>query len=97
MLFGGRPARKNVRVALQDVVRVLALEAIAQLGVPVEVVEVFQQTEAMHLRHVRIRFTQRDVRRHLDRHLLVSDGGLERGVNATQSALGARTPAPPKR
>ena len=46
--------RADVGVALQDVVRVLALQPIEQRRIAIEVIEVLQQAEAVDLRQIRI-------------------------------------------
>jgi hypothetical protein len=85
MLVDRRPPGQDVGVALQDVVRVLALEPVEQRGVAVHVVEVLEQAEAVDLREVLVGLPLRHRRRHVDRHLLVGDGGLEgRVVGADQ-------------
>ena len=78
MLDGGRPAREDVCVALEDRVGVLTLQPVHQRRVPVHVVEVFEQPEPIDLRQVRIRLALRDRCRYLDRDLLESDGRLQR-------------------
>ena len=78
VLDGGRPPGEDVGVALQDRVRVLPLEAIHQRREAVEVIEVLEQAEPVHRGEVAVGLLEREGRRHLDRHLLVRDRGLER-------------------
>ena len=78
VMLAGRASRNNVRVALQDIVCILALEPIKQRRVAVEMVEVVQQAIALNLRQIRIGFALGDRRRHLDGHLLVGDGRFKR-------------------
>ncbi len=66
----GRPGRMSDRV--------LALEAIHQRRVAVEVVEVLEQAVAVDLGQVGVGLGHRDARRDLDRHLLEADRRLER-------------------
>ncbi len=78
VLPDGRPTRHDVGVALHQCVGVLALHPIQERGVAIEVVEVFQQPEAEALGDVRVRLHLGEAGGHLDRDLLVADGGLER-------------------
>ena len=54
VLDGRGPPGQDVGVALQDGVGVLALQAVHQRRVAVEVVEVLEQAEAVDLRQVRV-------------------------------------------
>ena len=73
-------AGKHVRAALEDLVRVLAVDQVEQLAVAVEVVEVLEQPEVEGLLDVRVRLGAREVGRQLDRDLLEPDGGLEHAL-----------------
>ncbi len=74
------PPGHDIGIALQDVVGILALEAIEHRRVAVQVIEVFQQAEAIGLRLVGVGLILRHGRGHLDGHLFVGDGGFQRRV-----------------
>src|SRR5690606_30785694 len=76
----GRSAGKYIGVALQDVVRDLAFQAIQQRRVAIHVIEVFQQAEAIDLSQVGIGFLLRQGRGDFDGDLLITAGGLQRRV-----------------
>jgi len=70
VLNGGRPARHDVRIILDDVVGVTPADPVTQGREPVKVKEIFQQAEPIHLGHIVVRFAFRHASRHLDCHLL---------------------------
>ena len=80
VLDGGGTAGGDIGVALNDVPDVQALQPVRQRGIPVEVVEIFQQPEAQRLRDVGIGFVLGQGGGHLDRHLFVGQRGLEHGL-----------------
>ncbi len=79
-MLGRLATGDDVGIALQDVVGILALEAIEHRRVAVQVIEVFQQAEAIGLRLVGVRLVLRHGGGHLDGDLLVGDGGFQRRV-----------------
>ena len=79
MLDHRRPARHGCRCSSAGwLLASLPVEPIEQRREAVQVIEVLEQAEAIDLRQVRVRLVLRERRRHLDRDLLVADGGLER-------------------
>lgn len=78
MLIHGGPARNDVGMGLQDVVRILAFQAIEQRRIAVEMVEVLQQSEPVDLRQIRIGLVLRHCGRDLDGDLFIRDGGFQR-------------------
>lgn len=71
------PAGHEVGVVLQDVVGVLTLQPVEHDGIAIKRIEVFQQGEAIRLSLVRIGLILGDGGGHLDRHLLVGNGGFQ--------------------
>ena len=84
----GRPARMSV--ALQDVVRILALEPVEQCGKSVQMVEIFQHAEAIGLRQIVVRFLLRDGGGDLDRRLLVAERDFQRRMVGAQQPVDHR-------
>jgi hypothetical protein len=77
VLDGRRAPGENVRVALHEGIRIFAFDAIHQRGIPVHVVEVLEQSKAIHLSQIRVRFAFRHTRGDLDCDLLEANGGFE--------------------
>ena len=77
MFDDSRPTRQHVGVALQDVVRVLAFQAIEQRRESMHVIEVLEQAEPIRLREVCVRLLLRQRGGHLDRDLFVADRRLD--------------------
>jgi len=90
VLVHGGPAGQDVRVALKDVVRILALEPVHERGVAVHMVEVLEQAVPVDLREVLVGLGLRHGRGDLDGDLLVADRGLERRVVGAQEPVDHR-------
>ena len=78
MLPHGGPPRDDIGVALDQPVGVFAFDTVHQGRVAIEVVEVFQESEAVRLRQIGIRLGLGHAGRHLDGNLLEADGRFER-------------------
>jgi len=90
MLDDGRPARQHIRVALQNIVGVLAFEPVEQRGEAMHVVEILQQPEAIGLREIRIGLLLCERGCHLDRDLLVGDRRLDRRMICAEQPIDHR-------
>ncbi len=77
VLDARRSARFHVGPALDDHVRVTALDVVVETAVAVEVIEILQQRKIQRLSDVGVWFVLRQVRGKIDRHLLISDRGLD--------------------
>jgi hypothetical protein len=74
--------RRDLGQLVGELGGVLAVQQLVQVGVPVEVVEVFQQREVECLFQHRVRFVTRQPGGQVHRDLLVADRRLERGLIA---------------
>jgi hypothetical protein len=85
------PSGQDVGAALEDLVRILAVDQIEELAVPVEVVEVLQQPEVEGGLDVGVGLGAGQVRRQLDGHLLEADRRLQhalvRGIEPVDGVL----------
>jgi hypothetical protein len=84
------PAGQDVRVALQYVVGVLALQAIEQRQVAIHVIEILEQPEPIGLCQVFVRLVLRNGGGDFDRDLFVRDGGFERRVVGAEQPVDRR-------
>ena len=79
VLADGRAARHDLRVAAHEALGVLSAVHLHQVGVAVQVVKVLQQRQIKRLPDVLTFDALRQVRRQIDRQLLVADGVLQHG------------------
>ena len=79
VLADGRAARHDLRVAAHEALGVLSAVHLHQVGVAVQVVKVLQQRQVERLPDVLTFDALRQMRRQIDRKLLVADGVLQHG------------------
>jgi hypothetical protein len=76
----GRPCRKYIGSALQNLVGIFPLDEIELLREPIQMVEVLKKAEVDGHLDIGVRLRTSEIRREFDRDLLEGDRGLERAL-----------------
>ena len=69
MFIHGWSTGQNVGITLGDGIRIDPLQPVEESRIPVEMIEVFEQTETMYLCKIRVGFVLGNARGKLDGHL----------------------------